>query len=120
MPPSSTRPGTPACPPTPVGSGTGPGTYARDLRLQLACEHLGAADDIGLVEPDEAFDRFASSAAALQAWYDGGRTGPPPPGRLRPLAPAPIGPVQRLWATSVYRRAYDPDGRPRHLRAGAF
>ncbi|MBC7678503.1 MAG: phospholipase, partial [Pseudorhodobacter sp.] len=110
----------PRLPTDPGGLGDGARTYARDLRLLLAREHLDAADNTGLLDPDEAFDRFASSAAALQAWCGGGRTGPRPPGRLRPLAPAPIGPVQRLWATRVYRRAYDPDGRPRHLRAGAF
>jgi len=110
----------PRLPTDPGGLGDGARTYARDLRLQLAREHLDAADDIGLVDPDEAFATFAASARALQTWHDGGHFGSRPPGRLRPLAPAPLGPAQRLWATCAYHRVYDPDGRPRHLRGGAF
>ena len=37
------------------------------------------------VDPHDMFDAFASSAAALQAWHDGGRQGERPPGRLRAL-----------------------------------
>ena len=103
-------------PSDPGGLGDGARTYARDLRLQLAREHLDAPDDVGLVDPDAAFAAFAGSAAALQAWYDGGRAGARPPGRLRPLAPAPLTPVQRAWATRAYHHVYDPDGRPRHLK----
>ena len=107
-------------PPTdPAGLGDGARTYARDLRLQLAREHLDVSEDTGLVDPDAAFASFAASAATLQGWHDRGRTGPRPPGRLRPLAPAPLTPMQRLWATRAYHRLYDPDGRPRSLRAAS-
>ena len=83
--------------------------YARELRHELAREHLGT--DAGL-EPDEAFDAFARSAAALQHWHDTGRSGPRPPGRLRPIADPPVTGLTRAWAGLLLRTTYDPDGRP--------
>ena len=62
------------------------------------------------------FDAFAESAAHLQAWVDGGRTGPRPPGQLRPLAHTGVGAVTRAWAEPLYRLVFDPDGRPLRLR----
>ena len=97
----------------PGGLGDGARSYARDLRLQLAREHLDAASDDGLVDPVEAFHTFRAGAAALQAWHDAGRVGPRPPGRLRPLADPPIWGWQRVWSTGLYRTLYDPDGSPR-------
>ena len=82
---------------------------ARELRHELAREHLGS--DAGL-EPDEAFDAFARSAAALQHWHDTGRSGPRPPGRLRPIADPPVTGLTRAWAGLLLRTTYDPDGRP--------
>ena len=100
----------------PAGLGDGARTYARDLRLELLREHLDADSDEGLVGPDEAFRSIRDSALRLQTWYDQGRSGPRPPGRLRPLVDPPLGPVTRAWATPLYHRLYDPDGRPRGLR----
>jgi phosphatidylserine/phosphatidylglycerophosphate/cardiolipin synthase-like enzyme len=119
--------------------------YARRLRLTLAAEHLdrevGPAEfpgDISRIErgtaPDDLddsellekmadcldgaamFDVFAASAAALQAWHDGGRRGTRPPGRLRPLKLPHLSRWTRAWAGPFYRLVHDPDGRPRALR----
>ena len=62
------------------------------------------------------FDTYASSAAALQAWIDGGCAGERPAGRLRALRELHLSPVTRAWASSLYRAVHDPDGRPRPLR----
>src|SRR5664279_1573012 len=71
---------------TPAGNGAD--NYARDLRVALGREHL---DDVGeCTDPRAMFDAFAHSATALQHWHDGGRVGPRPPGRLRPLADPPM------------------------------
>jgi phosphatidylserine/phosphatidylglycerophosphate/cardiolipin synthase-like enzyme len=119
--------------------------YARRLRLTLAAEHLdrqlgpeGYPGDISALEPGRVpeelddrllidvmadcrdpramFEAFASSAAALQAWHDGGRQGPRPPGRLRPIADSHPSLATRAWAAPLYRLIHDPDGRPRALR----
>ena len=47
------------------------------------------------------FDVFAASAAALQAWHDGGRSGPRPPGRLRPLRVPRLSPVDARLGRAV-------------------
>ena len=44
------------------------------------------------------------------------QVGPRPPGRLRRLRPAHVGPLARLWARPVLRLVHDPDGRPARLR----
>ena len=101
----------------PAGLGDGARTYARDLRLALHREHLDRGDDnAGLVDPLAAFAALRVSAAALQAWADGGRAGPRPPGRLRPLLDPALPPATVRWATVAYHHVYDPDGRPRALR----
>ncbi|GAA3549923.1 phospholipase D-like domain-containing protein [Microlunatus spumicola] len=123
----------------------GVSAYARRLRLVLAAEHLdrevGAArfpGDTGhLLDPDRPvdvddealldvmadcvdlhgmFDAYAASADRLDAWYAGGQVGPRPPGRLRRLRPAHVGPLARLWARPILRLVHDPDGRPARLR----
>lgn len=98
--------------------GDGARRFARELRLELAREHLdrAAGQDEDLIDPVSAFHAFAASAAGLQRWHDLGRVGQRPPGRLRPYA-APDLPRHTLaWATPLYRAVYDPDGRPLRLR----
>lgn len=123
----------------------GVSAYARRLRLTLAAEHLdrevGAArfpgdtghllatdrpvdaDDAALlaalgdcVDPHAMFDAYAASAARLDAWYDGGKVGPRPAGRLRRLRSPQLGRFTRLWARPMARLVHDPDGRPARLR----
>jgi phosphatidylserine/phosphatidylglycerophosphate/cardiolipin synthase-like enzyme len=98
--------------------GSGARVFARDLRLELAREHLDRKpdDDSDLVDPQGAFAAFRSAAEQLQRWYDSGRTGPRPPGRLRPYRLQRLSRTTRLWATPLYRIIADPDGRPRKLR----
>ncbi len=108
-------------PADPAGLGDGARMYARQLRLQLAREHLDLDSDATLLDPGQAFDAFARSATALQEWHREGRTGPRPPGRLRPY-PQPSLPKSTIrWARPAYHTLYDPDGRPPRLRrAGTF
>ncbi len=98
--------------------------YARRLRLSLAAEHLDRPGPAGTLL-DRMSDclsatgmaaTFAASAARLQAWHDGGRVGPRPPGRLVPLPLPPVSRFSRLWAQPLYRLVHDPDGRPAPLR----
>jgi hypothetical protein len=56
------------------------------------------------------------SAEELQAWHEGGRAGPRPPGRLRPHRTEELSSATRLWAVPMYRLSADPDGRPLRLR----
>ncbi len=101
--------------------GSGARVFARDLRLQLAREHLDRADgdDADLVDPAGAFAAFAAAAARLETWHEGGRVGPRPPGRLRPYRLRPLSRSTLLWATPLYRTIADPDGRPPRLRRAA-
>jgi phosphatidylserine/phosphatidylglycerophosphate/cardiolipin synthase-like enzyme len=104
----------------PAGGGDGARAFARDLRLELAREHLdrptdGSADD-DLLDPDRFVAALRASADALEAWHAGGRRGPRPPGRLRPHSAEKLPLRTRLWATPVYRLLDDPDGRPLRLR----
>jgi phosphatidylserine/phosphatidylglycerophosphate/cardiolipin synthase-like enzyme len=94
--------------------------FARELRLRLLREHLdrpadGSEDD-GLVDPGTVVREVTGAAQALQDWYDSGRRGPRPPGRLRPHRPERLGPATRLWAVPAYRMIYDPDGRSYRAR----
>ncbi|WP_197379743.1 phospholipase D family protein [Mycolicibacterium mengxianglii] len=99
----------------PAGRGDGARVLARELRLKLLREHLDRADDGsedgGLIDPAEVIQTVRAAADALQAWHDGGRVGPRPPGRLRPHQPERLGLLTRAWAMPAYRLLYDPDGR---------
>ena len=98
--------------------GDGARVFARQLRLQLAREHLDREenDDADLLDPISAFAAFRDSAERLQSWHDEGGTAPRPPGRLRPYAAARLTRRTLAWATPLYRILADPDARPAPLR----
>ncbi|MFD9481860.1 phospholipase D family protein [Streptomyces nojiriensis] len=106
----------PRRPADPGGLGDGARAFARKLRLELMCEHTEAGSADGLCDPESAFDAFAASAAALDAWYSGGRPGPRPPGRLRRYEPPELAVTRRVLATPLHHLLVDPDGRPLGMR----
>lgn len=108
----------------PGGLGDGARRFTRELRLELMREHLDAHGGEGaaawtpeaLCDPRTAYDAFRESAAALDAWHEGGCRGPRPPGRLRRYDPPRLSGAQRLLATPLHRALIDPDGRPFMMR----
>ena len=123
----------------PAGGPGAVGTFARRLRIALGAEHLGAehpgTEHRGTEHPGtavdaaaaptpgglEMFESFERAAAALDAWHEGGRRGPRPPGQLRRYPTPQIPAATRMWASALYRLIYDPDGRPPSMRrAGLF
>ncbi|MEU9305533.1 phospholipase D family protein [Streptomyces sp. NPDC048269] len=109
-------------PSDPGGLGDGARVFARELRLELMREHLDAPDGAGqraqeaLCDPVTAFDAFEETAAALDAWHEGGCRGPRPPGRLRRYVPPDLPTTKRLLATPLHHVLVDPDGRPLRMR----
>lgn len=97
----------------PAGLGDGARRFARELRLELMREHLDTAVDDGLVDLHGAADEMLRRARALDAWYDGGRVGPRPAGRLRVHQSPQVTAAQKMWAKPLYDMFVDPDGRPR-------
>jgi phosphatidylserine/phosphatidylglycerophosphate/cardiolipin synthase-like enzyme len=99
-----------------AGSANSADSFAAALRTTLAREHLDLDDGAELDDATALFAAFRDSAAALQAWHDAGRTGPRPPGRVRPLSPSPLRLRTKLWAAPMCRLVYDPDGRRALMR----
>jgi phosphatidylserine/phosphatidylglycerophosphate/cardiolipin synthase-like enzyme len=102
----------------PAQLGDGARIFARDLRLDLAREHLGrdAGDDRDLIDPVQFFDVMVAAAERLDAWHDAGSRGDKPSGQLRRRPNVTLGRGTRLFARPLYRLIYDPDGRPWRLR----
>lgn len=97
----------------PARLGDGARRFARNLRLELWREHLDADSDDDLVDPASGLARLRAVASALDAWHDGGRQGPRPPGRLRTHRADRLPLHTRAWARPLYHLVVDPDGRPR-------
>ncbi len=103
------------------GPVTGTGTFAGQLRLALAREHLGGGIGTASLSGPAMFEAFRRSAAALDGWHASGRRGARPPGQLRSYPPPRLSAWTRAWAYLPYRVVYDPDGRPPAMRrARAF
>jgi phosphatidylserine/phosphatidylglycerophosphate/cardiolipin synthase-like enzyme len=88
--------------------------YARGLRLQLMGEHLDrAADEVAdLHDPVAAADTVRAAALALDGWWESGRSGTRPPGRVRWHHIPEVEPGTHHWGPVVNNLVNDPDGRP--------
>ena len=101
-------------PADPGGLGDGARVFARELRLELAREHLGRqdGDDEDLIDPASFFDAVDISSSRLDEWHKAPAASPRPTGRLRPHDIDVPPQWQQRLASLVYRLAVDPDGRP--------
>ncbi|MBD8507582.1 phospholipase [Hoyosella sp. G463] len=102
-----------------AGTGEGARIAARDLRLELAVEHLDRDphDVADLIDPLRFFQAIRRSAHRLEQWHHDGEHGPRPPGRLRPHKAASLSPWQAAIAAPLYEAMIDPDGRSWRMRA---
>lgn len=102
----------------PGGLGDGARVFARELRLELAREHLNraAGDDEDLVDPASFFDAIRTSAERLDEWHRAPSASPRPTGRLRPHTIDVPPKYQQRLAAVAYRLFVDPDGRPMRMR----
>ena len=116
-------PTTPSCP---RWSSTGPGEYARRLRLTLAAEHLDRASATAPTcsrcwatasSPAGMFAAYADAAAALDAWHAARPGRSPTPGPAAPAPAAGAGPGGAgARAPGVPDACTTPTGGPRSLR----
>lgn len=99
---------------TAPSAGAPPDTFARQLRLQLWCEHLGRDPDdhAGLTDLAAGPAVLVGAAARLERWYRDGENGARPPGRLRPHATPVVPRGLRRAVQPLIRSLIDPDGRP--------
>ena len=105
-------------PADPGGLGDGARVFARELRLELAREHLGRAEgeDDDLIDPASFFDAVRASVTRLDEWHRAPGAAPRPPGRLRQHNIVVPPQWQQRMAAVVYRKFIDPDGRPLRMR----
>src|SRR6266545_4322916 len=69
-----------------------------------------------LLDPVRGFELWRSTADRLQAWYDGGKEGPRPFGRILPRHMELSGALKARWVPPLCRLAIDPDGRMLRLQ----
>jgi len=105
-------------PADPGGLGDGARVFARELRLELAREHLGRVEgeDDDLIDPASFFDAVRASVTRLGEWHRAPGAAPRPPGRLRQHNIVVPPQWQQRMAAVVYRKFIDPDGRPLRMR----